>query len=142
MKPRSLLLCIALTLPLPVVAGDPSTCAALHGEIETNLKQTALAEVLSMTVPDPASAASHAQSATANRQIVDRNLRMLESVGCPPYPGPADTAVYHGDALLCAYDLLKQRTNTTPCDQSAWTPKGRSETWHTLEGERSLPAPR
>ena len=142
MKPRSLMLCVALTLPLPAMAGDPSTCAALLGEVETHLKQAALAEVLSMTVPDPATAASNAQSATATRRIVDHHLRRLESAGCPPYPGPTDPAAYHGDALLCAYDLLKQRADTPPCDRSAWTHKGRSETWHRLEGERSLPAPR
>jgi hypothetical protein len=142
MKPKHLFLGVALALPLPAAALDQAACSALVGEIETNLKDAALAQMLAATAREPAAAASSAQSAVSTLQIVDRNRQMLEQSGCPPYPRPVDPAGYHNDALRCAYDMLKQRTGTPPCDQSAWTLKGRSETWHALEGEPSAPAPK
>jgi hypothetical protein len=140
MKSQYLLLCITLAVPLPAMAIDETTCAALVNEIDMNLKAAALAEALSATSRDPATAASNTQTAASTLQSVDRKLQMLEQNECPPYPRPPDTAGYHNDALLCAYDILKQRTGTPPCDQSTWTLKGRSETWHSLRGETSLPA--
>lgn len=136
MKPESLILCMALTLPLPTMAVDETTCAALGNEIDANLKEAALAEMLSATAREPETAASSAQSAASRLQIVDRNLQMLEQQGCAPH-GPTNTAGYHNDALLCAYDMLKQRTGTPACDQSTWTLKGRSETWHSFAREES-----
>ena len=58
---------------------------------------------------------------------------MLQENGCPAYTGALDTTGYHNDALRCAYDRLKQRTDTPPCDTRNWTVKGPSETWHSFD---------
>lgn len=133
MKAQSLLLSAALALPLSTMAMDQAACTALAGEIDTHLKEAALAEMLAATASDPATSANNAQSAASTMKVVDGNLQMLEQSGCPAYPQPIDTSGYHNDALRCAYDLLKQRSGTPPCDQSTWTPKGRSETWHSFD---------
>lgn len=142
MKPQNLILCMALALPLPTMAMDETRCAALVNEIDTNLKDAALAEMLSATAREPAMAASSAQSAASTLQTVEQHLKMLAQTGCAPYPGPTNTAGYHNDALLCAYDVLKQRTATPPCDQSTWTLKGRGETWHSFASEEASSAQR
>jgi hypothetical protein len=135
MKPIPLLLCLCLCLatPLPALAIDAAACAALAGEIETNLKQAALSRMQAATTSDPALASSHAQGADRTLKIVDRNVQMLVQAGCPAYPQPLETTGYHNDALHCAYDLLKQRQDTAPCDQRLWTLKGPGETWHSFD---------
>lgn len=133
MKLPHLLLCAALGLPLPMLAADPAACAALAGEIDTNLKEAALARMLAATAREPEVAAANRRSADTLLQIVDRNRRMLQENGCPAYTGPLDTTGYRNDALRCAYDRLKQRTDTPPCDTRNWTVKGPSETWHSFD---------
>lgn len=133
MKPQHLLICMTLALPLPALAVDQATCAALVSEIETNLKEAALAQMLAATARDSASSTVNTQSAENTLSIVEQNVQMLEQHGCPAYPQPVDPSGYHNDALLCAYDVLKQRTGTAPCDMGAWTLKGRGETWHAFE---------
>lgn len=133
MKPEHLLVCAMLAVPLPTMAMDQAACAALVSEIDANLKEAALAKMLAATTSDAATAASNAQTAENTLQIVNQNVQMLQQNACPAYPHPIDTTGYHADAVRCAYDLLKQRTDTPPCDQSTWTMKGRGETWHSFD---------
>lgn len=132
MNRKILLLCMAVAFPVPALSVDPATCAAFISVIDANLKEAALAKTLSVTSPDPAAAASSAQTAASTMQIVDQNLRLLAQNGCAAYPRPLDSSGYNNDAMYCAYEILKQRPATSACDRRSWTLKGPIETWHSF----------
>ncbi len=132
MNRKALVVCLTIAFPWPAFAADAATCAAFVSVIDANLKEAALAQMLSVTAPDPAIAASNRQTAASTMQIVDQNLRLLAQNGCASYPRPLDSSGYNNDAMYCAYEILQQRPATSVCDRRTWTLKGPIETWHSF----------
>ncbi len=132
MNRKALFLCLTIAFPFPALSADEATCAAFVSVIDANLKEAALAKMLSVTAPDPAAAASAGQTAASTMQIVDQNLRLLAQNGCGAYPRPVDSSGYNNDAMYCAYEILQQRPATSACDRRTWTLKGPIETWHSF----------